>query len=91
LSFVARSLVGEDDELNVNVAFVVVLQMGQLRMLLVLAYWLIFTNDQGSKFGRSILPPTAQAHPRQHKILCALVGIIKSKSKSFHDRMDALA
>jgi hypothetical protein len=37
LSFVARSLVGEDDEFVAATAFVVVLQMQQLRMLLVLA------------------------------------------------------
>jgi uncharacterized membrane protein len=46
LSFVARSFVGEDDELDVAVTFVVVLRMQQLRMLLVLAYWLAFTDDQ---------------------------------------------
>jgi hypothetical protein len=41
------------------------------------------------KFGRSILPPTAQAHLCQHKIPHALVGILKKKRKSFHDRIDA--
>jgi hypothetical protein len=38
LSFVVGSLVGEDDELDVVAAFVVVIQMEQLRMLLVPAY-----------------------------------------------------
>jgi hypothetical protein len=33
----------------------------------------------------------AQAHLRQHKIPHALVGILKIKGKSFHDRMDTLA
>ncbi len=45
LSFVAGSFVGEDDELDAVVTFVVVLRMQQLRMLLVPAYWLTFNDD----------------------------------------------
>jgi hypothetical protein len=33
----------------------------------------------------------AQAHLRQHKIPRALVGILKNKGKSLHDRMDVPA
>jgi len=36
-----------------------------------------------------VTTPTAQAHFRQHIIPHALVGILKNKGKSFHDRMDA--
>jgi hypothetical protein len=31
----------------------------------------------------------AQVPPHQHKIPRALVGILKSKGKTFHDKMDA--
>jgi hypothetical protein len=31
-----------------------------------------------------------QVHFRQHKIPRALIGILKSKGESLHDRMDAL-
>ncbi len=33
----------------------------------------------------------AQVHLHNHEIPPTLVGILKSKGKSFHDRMDALA
>jgi hypothetical protein len=46
LSFVVRFVVGEDDDLDAATTFVVVLSMQQFRMLLVLAYWLAFTNDR---------------------------------------------
>jgi hypothetical protein len=84
LSFVAGSLVGEDDELDVIATFWVILRMQQLKMLLVPTYWLAFID------GRSILAPTIQVHLRQHKILHALVGILKNKGKSLHDKMDVL-
>jgi hypothetical protein len=45
-----KSLVSEYDEFDVVVAFMVVLGMQQLKMLLVLTYWLVFTNAQVPNF-----------------------------------------
>jgi hypothetical protein len=71
LSFVIGSLVGEDDELYVAVAaFVVIIRMEQLRMLLVPAYWLAFTDEQ--------LPNLAvpYSHPRPKLIFTTIKFIM---------------